>query len=192
MDKAQLRQHFRTVLLEMSPQDRAERSRKICKNLIDTEQFAKVATVMTYLSLPHEVDTYEVILSAWQKGKTVAAPKISWQQRHMIPVEISTLETGFSTDVAGLRNPVKGAPVPFEEIGMVITPGLGFDKNGNRLGRGSSYYDRFFTNDGLRAIRCGLAFAEQVVDHIATAKHDVPVNMLVTDETVMYFNSAKS
>jgi 5-formyltetrahydrofolate cyclo-ligase len=191
MDKTQLRQHFRTVLLEMSPEDRAERSRKICRNLIDTEQFAKVATVMTYLSLPHEVDTAEVILCAWQKGKTVAAPKISWQQRHMIPVEITTLETGFSTEVAGLRNPVKGVPVPFEEIGMVITPGLGFDKKGNRLGRGSSYYDRFFTNERLNAVRCGLAFSEQVVDHIATTKHDVPVDMLVTDETVMYFNSAK-
>ncbi len=192
MDKTQLRQHFRTVLLGMSPEDRAERSRKICRNLIDTEQFAKVGTVMTYLSLPHEVDTSEVILCAWQNGKTVAAPKISWQQRHMIPVEIKTLETGFLTEVAGLRNPVKGAPVPFEEIGMVITPGLGFDKSGNRLGRGSSYYDRFFANDGLKAVRCGLAFAEQVVDQIAVAKHDVPVDMLVTDETVMYFNSAKS
>lgn len=191
MDKTQLRQHFRKVLLDMSPNDRDQRSRKICQNLIQTEQFAKVSTIMTYLSLPHEVDTAEVILYAWQAGKTVAAPKISWQQRHMIPVEIKTLETGFSTDVGGLRNPVKGVPVPFEEIGMVITPGLGFDKSGNRLGRGSSYYDRFFTHDTLKAVKCGFAFAEQVVDQIAVTLHDVPVDMLVTDETVIYFNSNK-
>ncbi len=192
MDKTQLRQHFREVLLDMSPEDRCTRSRKVCQNLIQTEQFAKAGTIMTYLSLPHEVDTAEIILYAWQKGKTVAAPKISWQQRHMIPVEIKTLETGFSTEVAGLRNPVRGAPVPFEEIEMVITPGLGFDKSGNRLGRGSSYYDRFFSNDGLKAVRCGLAFTEQVVDKIMVIQHDVPVDMLVTDETVIYFNSAKS
>jgi len=191
MDKPQLRQHFRMVLLEMSPQERVQRSKKVCQNLIRTEQFEGVDTVMAYLSLPHEVDTSEAILYAWQMGKTVAAPKISWQQRHMIPVEIKTLDTGFATEVNGLRNPVKGQPVPFEEIGMVITPGLGFDRNGNRLGRGASYYDKFFTHDGLNAIKCGLAFSEQVVDEIAVSDHDVPVDMLVTDETVMYFNSSK-
>jgi 5-formyltetrahydrofolate cyclo-ligase len=192
MDKAQMRQHFRKVLLEMGSDDRREKSRRVCENLIGTEQFAKVGTIMAYLSLPHEVDTSEAILCAWQLGKTVAAPKISWQQRHMIPVEIKTLDTGFVTEANGLRNPLKGMPIPFEEIEMVITPGLGFDRKGNRLGRGASYYDRFFVHEGLNAVKCGVAFSEQVVDEITTTDHDVPVDMLVTEETVMYFNSGKS
>lgn len=191
MDKVQLRQHFRKVLLEMDPEERVERSKRVCQNLIRTQQFERVGTVMAYLSLPHEVDTSEAILWAWQAGKTVAAPKISWQQRRMIPVEIKTLDTGFATEVKGLRNPVEGAPIPFEEIGMVITPGLGFDRNGNRLGRGASYYDKFFTHEQLKAVKCGVAFSEQVVDEITVSDHDVPVDMLVTDETVMYFNSTK-
>ncbi len=192
MDKAQLRTQFRKILLGMSLEERVEKSRKACQNLMRTEQFADVVTVMAFLSLPHEVDTSEAILCAWQLGKTVAAPKISWQQRHMIPVEIKSLDTGFSTEIGELRNPVKGLPIPFEEIDMVITPGLGFDKSGNRLGRGGSYYDKFFTNKGLRAVKCGLAFAEQVVDHVTVTDHDVPVDMLVTDEQVVYFNSDKS
>ncbi len=192
MDKAQLRTQFRKILLGMSLEERVEKSRKACQNLMRTEQFADVVTVMAFLSLPHEVDTSEAILCAWQLGKTVAAPKISWQQRHMIPVEIKSLDTGFSSEIGELRNPVKGVPIPFEEIDMVITPGLGFDKSGNRLGRGGSYYDKFFTNKGLRAIKCGLAFAEQVVDHVIVTDHDVPVDMLVTDEQVVYFNSDKS
>ncbi len=192
MDKAQLRTQFRKILLGMSLEERVEKSRKACQNLMRTEQFADVVTVMAFLSLPHEVDTSEAILCAWQLGKTVAAPKISWQQRHMIPVEIKSLDTGFSTEIGELRNPVKGLPIPFEEIDMVITPGLGFDKSGNRLGRGGSYYDKFFTNKGLRAIKCGLAFAEQVVDHVTVTDRDVPVDMLVTDEQVVYFNSDKS
>ncbi len=192
MDKAQLRTQFRKILLGMSLEERVEKSRKACQNLMHTEQFADVVTVMAFLSLPHEVDTSEAILCAWQLGKTVAAPKISWQQRHMIPVEIKSLDTGFSSEIGELRNPVKGVPIPFEEIDMVITPGLGFDKSGNRLGRGGSYYDKFFTNKGLRAIKCGLAFAEQVVDHVIVTDHDVPVDMLVTDEQVVYFNSDKS
>ncbi len=192
MDKAQLRTQFRKILLGMSLEERVEKSRKACQNLMRTEQFADVVTVMAFLSLPHEVDTSEAILCAWQLGKTVAAPKISWQQRHMIPVEIKSLDTGFSTEIGELRNPVKGLPIPFEEIDMVITPGLGFDKSGNRLGRGGSYYDKFFTNKGLRAVKCGLAFAEQVVDHVTVTDRDVPVDMLVTDEQVVYFNSDKS
>jgi 5-formyltetrahydrofolate cyclo-ligase len=192
MDKAQLRTQFRKILLGMSLEERVEKSRKACQNLMRTEQFADVVTVMAFLSLPHEVDTSEAILCAWQLGKTVAAPKISWQQRHMIPVEIKSLDTGFSTEIGELRNPVKGLPIPFEEIDMVITPGLGFDKSGNRLGRGGSYYDKFFTNKGLRAVKCGLAFAEQVVDHVTVTDHDVPVDMLVTDEQVVYFNSDRS
>ena len=189
MDKSQLRKHFRKVLIGMSPEERAIKSRRICQNLIKTQQFSNVGTIMAYLSLPLEVDTAEAILCAWQAGKTVAAPKISWQQRHMIPVEIKTLDTGFSTELGGLRNPVKGVPVPFDEIGLVITPGLGFDKSGNRLGRGGAYYDRFFSNKELKAVKCGLAFTEQVVDDITVNAQDVPIDMLVTDENIMYFNS---
>jgi 5-formyltetrahydrofolate cyclo-ligase len=146
---------------------------------------------MMFLSLPHEVDTSEAILHAWQLGKAVAVPKISWQQRHMIPVQISSLETGFSTGASGLRNPIAGVPVPFGEIDLVVTPALGFDKKGNRLGRGGSYYDRFFANAELKAPRCGFAFAEQLVDSVPVTEHDEAVDILVTDERITYFNDQK-
>ncbi len=189
MDKGQLRRQLQTCLLEMSEQQRAEKSRKACQNLISTPEFQKASAVMMYLSLPHEVDTSEAILYAWQLGKIVAVPKISWQQRHMIPVQISSLETGFSTSVSGLRNPVTGVPVPFEEIDLVVTPALGFDRKGHRLGRGGSFYDKFFANKQLRASRCGLAFGEQVIDSIPATECDEPIDFLVTDGGTIYFNN---
>jgi 5-formyltetrahydrofolate cyclo-ligase len=146
---------------------------------------------MMFLSLQHEVDTAEAILGAWQSGKVVAVPKISWQQRHMIAVQINSLETGFSTCTSGLRNPTAGVPVPFGEIDLVVTPALGFDKKGNRLGRGGSYYDRFFANAELKAPRCGFAFVEQIVDSIPTTEHDEPVDFLVTDEGIIYFKEPR-
>ena len=106
----------------------------------------------------------------------------------MIPVQINSLDTGFSTGASGLRNPIAGVPVPFEEIDLVVTPALGFDRKGNRLGRGGSYYDRFFANDKLRAYKCGFAYAEQVIDSIPVTEHDKPVDSLVTDNGVMFFN----
>jgi len=189
MDKERLRSKLQKCLLEMSAEQRSEKSRKACRNLVSTPQFQSASTVMMYLSLPHEVDTSEAILHAWQLGKIVAVPKISWQQRHMIPVQINSLETGFSTEVTGLRNPIRGVPTPLEEIDLVVAPLLGFDSKGNRLGRGGSYYDRFFANKELKAPRCGFAFAEQMVDSIPATEHDKPVDFLVTDKEIMHFNN---
>ncbi|MGE5297343.1 MAG: 5-formyltetrahydrofolate cyclo-ligase [Solirubrobacterales bacterium] len=191
MEKVELRQQLRTRLLAMTPEQRREKSRKACRNLIDTEQFQDASIIMLFLSLPHEVDTSDAILQAWQLGKTVAVPKISWQQRHMIPVQINSLDTGFSTGTWGLRNPTAGVPIPFGEIDLVVTPGLGYDRKGNRLGRGGSFYDRFFANKDLRACRCGLAFAEQVMELIPTTESDEPVEWLVTDEEVVHCNGKK-
>ena len=191
MDKAQLRRELMDCLLAISPQQRNERSRKACQNLVSMEQFQRASTVMMFVSLPHEVDTSEAILHAWQLRKVVAVPKISWQQRHMIAVQINSLETGFSTAASGLRNPISGVPVPFAEIDLVVTPALGFDKKGHRLGRGGSYYDRFFANPELKAARCGFGFAEQLIDSIPVAEHDEAVDILVTDEQITYFSSQK-
>lgn len=109
----------------------------------------------------------------------------------MIPVQISSLETGFSTGASGLRNPIAGVPVPFEDIDLVVTPALGFDSKGNRLGRGGSYYDRFFANSELKALRCGFAFCEQLVDSVPVTEHDQPVDMVVTDEGIIHFSDVK-
>ena len=191
MDKAQLRRTLLNRLYALPSEQRSERSRRACQNLVSIEPFQKASTVMMFVSLPHEVDTSEAILHAWQLGKVVAVPKISWEQRHMIPVQISSLETGFSTSAFGLRNPIAGVPVPFEDIDLVVTPALGFDRKGNRLGRGGAFYDRFFANDQLRALKCGFAFAEQVMDSIPVTEHDLPVDMLVTDEGIMLFDNVK-
>jgi len=191
MEKVELRRLLRNRLLAIPPAEHKAKSRKACQNLTSTEQFQHASVVMMYLSLPHELDTSEAILHAWQLGKTVAVPKISWQQRHMIPVQINSLETGFSTGAWGLRNPITGVPIPFEQIELVVAPGLGFDRGGNRLGRGGSFYDRFFANKEVTAVRCGLAFGEQVLDSIPVTKSDEPVHLLVTDEEIIYCDKQK-
>lgn len=188
MDKGRLRAKLQKRLLEMSEEQRSEKSQRACRNLVSTSQFQVASTIMMYLSLPHEVDTSDAVLYSWQQGKTVVMPKISWQQRHMIPVQINSLETGFSTDSAGIRSPITGVPMPIEEIDLVVAPALGFDRNGNRLGRGGGFYDRFFANEKLDAPRCGFAFAEQLVESVPVVERDEPVDFLVTDKEILYFN----
>ena len=64
MEKVELRRQLRNRLLALSPEQRKEKSRKACTNLISTQQFQDASVIMMYLSLPHEVDTSEAILHA--------------------------------------------------------------------------------------------------------------------------------
>ncbi len=185
MDKAELRHQVRSKLAQLTARQRSDKSKKACQNLVNTEQFRNASVVMFFLSLPHEVDTTPAILCSWQQEKTVAVPKVSWQQRHMIPVEITSLESGLETEAGGLQNPVTGVPMPIEEIDLVVTPGLAFDRQGRRLGRGGSYYDRFFDSGELRASKCGFGFSEQIVESVPTDEHDKCVDFLVTDKGII-------
>jgi len=191
MNKKQWRRKLRQVLNLIDDKHRAEKSSQICRKLIATKEFNEASVVMMYLSLPSEADTTEAILSAWQDGKIVAVPKVMWEDKHMFPVQINSLDADFSTEVSGLRNPIKGVPVPFSDIDLVVTPGLGFDRFGNRLGRGGAYYDRFFAKEELHAQRCGFGFSEQVVDDLPVTELDEPLDLLVTDQKVLYFNTKK-
>jgi 5-formyltetrahydrofolate cyclo-ligase len=185
MDKAQLRQQIKGTIAQTSPEARAEMSRAACRHLLELDEYKRAAVVMCFLSLPHEIDTTPIILHAWQHDKTVAVPKISWQQRHMIAVEISSLETGITTGSSGLKNPTTGVPMPLEEIDLIITPGIAFAEDGNRLGRGAGYYDRFFNSKDLKAVRCAIAFGAQVVDTVPTDEHDQPIDLIVTENGVI-------
>ena len=68
-----------------------------------------------------------------------------------------------------------------DEIELIVVPGIAFDRNGNRIGRGQGYYDRFlagYRHKGVPFI--GLAFDFQVVQKIPSLPHDIPVTKLIT------------
>ncbi len=195
MEKRQLRAELKKRLLELTNlpvAGRFEKSKKACENLVSTPQFQRSAVIMIFLSLPYEIDTTPAVRNAWQHGKTVAVPKVDWRQKNMTPVRIDSLETGLAIEVAGLRNPVDGTRVPAGEIDLVVVPGIAFDRSGNRLGTGNAYYDKFFDDRNLVATRCGLAFSEQLIDSIPAEEHDKPMDLLVTDEEIIYFNKPDS
>jgi 5-formyltetrahydrofolate cyclo-ligase len=181
MDKTQLRNELRQILARMPEAVRQEKSRQVCGYLLGADDYKRASVVMVFLSMPGEVDTTPILLDAWQQGKTVVVPQVLWDRRHMIPVEIRSLKSGLDVDKKGLRNPTAGEPVPYEEIDLVIVPGLGFDRQCNRLGRGGAYYDRFFTSPGLGALKWAVAFSEQIVDAIPHDEHDMPVDALICE-----------
>ncbi|MFQ5429142.1 MAG: 5-formyltetrahydrofolate cyclo-ligase [Phycisphaerae bacterium] len=185
--KKELRARLRAVLDAMTPAARQAQSLQAAVHLFAEREYLRAEIIMIYLSLPQEADTTPLVLQAWKDRKRIVAPQISWESKRMIPVQISNLDTDITDTPNGVREPVRGTPLPIELIDLVIVPGLGFDPQGNRLGRGRGCYDRFLSRPGFKGVTCGFAFEEQVVDSIPSKPHDVKVKMLVTDRAVRRF-----
>jgi 5-formyltetrahydrofolate cyclo-ligase len=189
-DKQLIRLQLRQRLAAMSDLQRQTKSQTACNLIINSPEFAAARVVMLYLSAHLEVDTAPLALKCWQTGKTVVVPKVSWDQRRMLPVEITSLQTGLTTNERGLREPVAGKPIPLAFIDLVVVPGLGFTPDGHRIGRGMGFYDRFLAQQEFLGLSCGLAFEEQMVPSVPILDHDMPLSMLVTDRGILRFASS--
>ena len=187
--KKELRQRLRKILAEVSAEDLATKSLRACHRLFEQPEYVKAEVVMVFLSGPNEIDTSPVVLRAWQDRKRVLAPKVSWNQRRMLPMEVRSLTGDVATTDMGIREPVGGIPIPISMIDVVIVPVLGFDEYGNRLGRGRGFYDRFLAHPEFEGVSCGLALEDQLVTSIPVAPLDRQLHMIVTDETVRRFGT---
>ena len=190
LNKAEIRKALRAKLALLTEAQRHQKSAAACGNLIRTPEFKAARIVMLYLSTPTEVETAPLALRCWQDGKTVVVPKVSWDQRRMLPVEITTLQTGITTTGPGIKEPIAGKPIPTDYIDLVVVPGLGFTPTGHRIGRGMGFYDRFLAQSEFLGLSCGLAFSEQIMPDLPVLDHDVPLSMLATDKGLKRFASS--
>jgi 5-formyltetrahydrofolate cyclo-ligase len=189
-DKKTLRARLRDDLWSLDAQQLRDASDLAADRLCDSDEFARAQSLMIFLPLVHEIDPRSVAIRAWQAGKSVTVPLVSYEQRHMIPLEIRSLDEPMDPDRFGVRAPRSGSPVPVDLIDLVIVPGLGFDLTGHRLGRGGGFYDRFLAQPTFTGISCGLALDRQLVHAVPVQIHDVPLNMLVTDRRLVRFDRA--
>ena len=187
--KAVVRKLLRDKMSAFTEEERHRKSILACSLAASCREFEAARVVMLFLSMPHEVDTAPLALKAWQAGKTVVVPKVSWDQRRMLPVEINSLQNSITTTGPGVREPIAGKPVPVDFIDLVIVPGLGFTETGFRIGRGMGFYDRFLAQTEFIGVSCGLAFDEQVLPELPVLDHDIPLSMLVTDRGIRRFAS---
>jgi 5-formyltetrahydrofolate cyclo-ligase len=187
-NKPALRKVLRERVEAISPQQKHAKSIAACALVSGSPEFAAARVVMLYLSTEQEVDTAPLALRAWQAGKTVLVPKVSWDQRRMLPVEITSLTSDVTTS-GPVPEPIGGRPMPLSFIDLVIVPGLGFTPDGHRIGRGMGFYDRFLSQPDFLGLSCGLAFEEQLVESLPVLEHDMPLSMLATDQGLRRFAS---
>ncbi|MHC4561901.1 MAG: 5-formyltetrahydrofolate cyclo-ligase [Planctomycetota bacterium] len=183
--KQTIRATIRAALAKMDGGVRATKACLAAEKVIKLPEFHTAGVVMIYLSTDTEVDTLAIALSAWSAHKAVLVPRVNISERHMIALECKSLHAGLMPGSFGILEPVDGDAWPIESIDMVVVPGLAFDRTGHRLGQGAGFYDRFLATEGMRAMTCGLAFGEQLVDRVPVGPHDWPMDILVTDHEVI-------
>lgn len=165
------------------------RSARIATALAATEAWARCDVLLTFLSMPHEVDTSPMIAAALAQGKSVAVPRIEGGDIHFLLLPGET---------ADLPRDAWGIPVPdpaWTQLDLsrfsrplMAAPGLAFDRRGNRLGRGKGFYDRFLAAARAAAPRLlviGVGLDEQVVRDVPHTPADVPLDGVVTDREVV-------
>lgn len=164
-----------------------EKSSKIKNNLFSLKEFQKAKNILFYVSFNKEVDTQEIIKELLKKK----------EKNIIVPF---TIKNDFRLHLSELKNFIELEPKTFgilepkdryirefnkDKLDLIIVPGIVFDKNGHRIGYGYGYYDRFLKTIKKEAIKIGLAFDFQLIDKIPEEKHDVPLNIIVTDKKVL-------
>lgn len=178
MTKRQIRSKIRLRLKIQKEDTRSRKSRQIKERLFRTRVFQKAKNIMFYIAFDGEVDTKEMIKEAQNLGKTVIVP-VCKKNRAVITPCILGHRTKLQRGCYGVYEPVPERPVGLKELGLVIVPGLAFNKKGSRLGRGKGYYDRFLKKIPKKIPSIGLAFKFQILPKIPTTKRDISVNKVI-------------
>ncbi|MCG8410617.1 MAG: 5-formyltetrahydrofolate cyclo-ligase, partial [Bacteroidales bacterium] len=79
----------------------------------------------------------------------------------------------------GINEPVGENYDSPEKIDLIIIPGVAFDSENNRLGRGKAYYDKLLKQ--TKAFKLGICFDFQMVDKVPTDKYDIKMDRVVSD-----------
>ena len=128
-----------------------------------------------FAAMPGEVDLRPLVRAsrhAWH------FPRIDGD--HLVFHRVSDPDD-LEPDAYGIDAPRPDHPrIDVEDFDVFLVPGLGFTRDGSRLGRGKGYYDRVLTRARPGAPLIGIAFREQLADHLPTDAHDIPVNHLLT------------
>ncbi|MBR5535798.1 MAG: 5-formyltetrahydrofolate cyclo-ligase [Clostridia bacterium] len=142
------------------------------KNIRNTSCYKNAKTVMLYMPIKGEADVTGLL----SDDKVFLTPVTEGE-------DMSACLVGDVTEGAfGVMEPIEKEAFDKDKIDLVIVPGVAFDKAFNRMGFGKGYYDRFLKD--MRAIKIGVCHLFQIVDHIPCEKHDVKMDMIVTERDV--------
>ena len=178
MNKQELRRMMRQEKREHSPAERAALSAALSDRVLATRAWQCAEVVLLYHPLPDEVDVGTLITQGYESGKRVLLPVCCGDELVLRCYEgTASLRQGSY----GIMEPC-GAVFPasrYGEIQLAVIPGMAFDAEGHRLGRGKGYYDRLLPR--LSETRLvGLCFPFQMVSAVPCEAHDRKVHEVIS------------
>jgi len=202
--KTVTKEYIRKLITEkknnLTQTDVLKRSNKICDNLLDIKEFKQCKNVLIYVSMPKEVQTFDLILKLFNDKKIIIVPVV---KKNCEMLFLSKLTEEHINELAenkqdkvlsmwnkskfGILEPKENTlkHTPISDIDLVIVPGLGFNVECSRVGFGGGYYDRLLVKlkDSITTI--AVAFDFQILPYIPCNDFDQKVDMIVTEKRII-------
>lgn len=171
MNKQELRQYIRAqkklhVTGELSP----------CEVLPQHPRIIDSRTILVYSALPDEVPTQALLDLLVKQGKTVLLPRVISDTD--MELRCYTGRHDLQEGAYGILEPNGALFTDYDTIDVAIVPGMAFDTEGHRLGRGKGYYDRFLARVPY-LYKIGLCFSWQIVDCVPHDEHDIVMDEVI-------------
>lgn len=173
--KQELRAQIRALKKQYTPGQLLELSRPVVRRLEQHPDFVNAKVVMAYYSLPDEVDTHELLRR--HPEKTFLLPVV---QGDDLLIKVFDPAQGMRMGALHVEEPdTDRLFTDLDSIDTVVVPGMAFDADGTRMGRGRGFYDRFLPRLS-RARRLGLCFPFQFVEAVPREPFDIPMHEVIT------------
>ena len=184
-DKNVIRSLYKSIRNSVSESQKSESDRRIFTRLINLPLYKNSDLILIYVSFGSEADTKNIIEFSLNNNKRVAVPYCNGNNMQFFEIKnLKDLKIGkFGIPTV---ETVNNLPVSSFENALCVVPGLCFDLEGNRIGYGGGFYDRFLCEHNIPTV--ALAYEICVCDKIPYEEYDVRIDALVTEN---YFRNLK-
>jgi 5-formyltetrahydrofolate cyclo-ligase len=175
-EKKRIRREIRTIKNTVSPEEKTNRSIAILDKVEKLPEFVSAKTVMLYWAMADEVQTSDFVIK-WAASKRVILPCVNGSDldlRVFRGVEDLIVGENF-----GIPEPSGELFTNYDEIDLILVPGVAFDVENNRMGRGKAYYDKLLSS--IKAYKLGVCFDFQFLQLVPTDEHDIKMDRIVSE-----------
>lgn len=173
LDKPSLRRMVGQLKKLLTDSDKRWQADSVFAQIEQLQQFKAATDIAVYWSLDDEIATHRFI-EKWFNRKRLWLPVIVGDDLIFRQFEgIDKMTAG----AFGILEPTGRQLDNVAQIGLIIVPGVAFDLQNNRMGRGRGFYDRLLANS--RAYKIGIAYSCQIFNQIPTGQTDIPMDLVV-------------
>ncbi|VEB21727.1 5-formyltetrahydrofolate cyclo-ligase [Avibacterium volantium] len=173
-----IRQQIRQLRQSLSPAEQNLAEQKITQQALDLIEKKQAKHIGLYLSFDGEISTKQLIQQLWKKNIAVYLPILHPFSANNLLFLRYHPNSSLQKNKFGILEPkldVRNV-LPTNELDIIFTPLVAFDKQGNRLGMGGGFYDRTLQNwQQKNFLPIGLAHQCQQVDALPVESWDIPL-----------------